>query len=184
MELKAKNLTVKKSLNGDSELTFTVADKDNSVAKAISENNTLKGDIRLTFIKWYNRRSLDANGYLWVLLNAISKHDDINSTAKELYKHYITKKGVYEVVPVKTEIVNSYIQRFEANGTGWICEILGKSKIKDYTNIKTYFGSSSYNTKEMKQLLDEVILDAKELGIDTITPNEKAKMLAQWEDAK
>ncbi len=177
MELKASNLQIKKSLNGDTELIFSVADKDNKIAQAISEDNTLKEFIRLKFNKWREKRSLDANAYMWVLLGNIAKHKDINSTAEELYKKYIKNVGVYEIMPIKTIAVDTYINRWKRNWKGWFCEVLGESKLKDYTNVITYFGSSSYDTKEMSRLIEEIITDAKELGIETITPAEKEKMM-------
>ena len=177
MELKAKNLEIKKSLNGDTELIFSVADKDNKIAKLISEDTTLKEFIKLKFEKWRKKRSLDANAYMWVLLGNIAKHENIKSTAEELYKKYIKNVGVYEIMPIKTIAVDAYINRWKRNGKGWFCEVLGESKLKDYTNVITYFGSSSYDTKEMFRLIEEIITDAKELGIETITPAEKEKMM-------
>jgi hypothetical protein len=84
-------------------------------------------------------------------------------------------------MPIKTIAVDAYIDRWKRNGKGWFCEVLGESKLNGYTNIITYFGSSSYDTKEMSRLLEEIITDAKELGIDTLTPKQKAEMLASWE---
>ena len=75
MELKASNLQIKKSLNGDTELIFSVADKDNQIAKLISEDTTLKEFIKLKFEKWREKRSIDANAYMWVLLGNIAKHE-------------------------------------------------------------------------------------------------------------
>ncbi len=181
MQLKASNLQIRKSLNGDTELIFSVADKDNSIAKAISEDNSLKGDIRLDFKKWRERRSLDANAYMWVLLGKIAEHKDIQSTAEELYKKYIKNVGVYEIIPIKTIAVDAYINRWKRNGMGWFCEVLGESKLNGYTNIITYFGSSSYDSAEMARVINEIIIDAKELGIQTATPEEQQKMLSLME---
>lgn len=181
MEFKASNLTIRKTLDGNTELSFTIEDKNNNVAKLVSQDETLKDDIKLEFKKWRNKRSLDANGYLWVLLGKMAEHKNIKSTANELYRKYIKEVGVHEVVPVKNELVTSYIKRFEGGGQGWICEILGESKLKGYTNIITYFGSSTYDTAEMSRLIEEVIIDAKELGIETITPKQKEEMLKLYE---
>ena len=43
-----------------------------------------------------------------------------------------------------------------------------------------YYGSSVYNSKEMSVFIDEVIDRAKELGIDTRTPEEIARMKSLW----
>jgi len=181
MELKANNLQIKKSLNGDTELIFSVADKDNKIAKLISEDATLKEFIKLKFEKWREKRSLDANAYMWVLLGKIAEHKNIKSTAEELYKKYIKNVGVYEIMPIKTIAVDAYINRWKRNGKGWFCEVLGESKLNGYTNIITYFGSSSYDSAEMARVIKEIIIDAKELGIQTATPEEQQKMLSLME---
>lgn len=46
--------------------------------------------------------------------------------------------------------------------------------------VRCYFGSSTYNTKEMSDLIHGTVSDAGSLGIDTITPEEMEKMLAIW----
>lgn len=46
--------------------------------------------------------------------------------------------------------------------------------------VRCYFGSSTYNTKEMSDLIHGTVSDAESLGIDTITPEELERMLAIW----
>ena len=59
---------------------------------------------------------------------------------------------------------------------------MGDSKLKGYTNTINYFGSSTYNTKEMSILLEEIVHQAKELGIDTMTDTEKKQLIEMWEN--
>jgi hypothetical protein len=68
------------------------------------------------------------------------------------------------------------------NGIGWITETF-PSKIEGCTNVILYFGSSTYDTAQMHRFLDLVIEICDENDIDTITPNEKAKLLAMWGEA-
>ena len=49
-----------------------------------------------------------------------------------------------------------------------------------YTTVRLYVGSSKYTSEEMSVLLDGIIADAKELGIETETPDEIARMKAMW----
>jgi hypothetical protein len=53
----------------------------------------------------------------------------------------------------------------------------GNGKFNAYLMIK---GTSEYNTSEMAKFLDMVIQEAKELGIQTETPDEIARMNALW----
>ena len=63
-------------------------------------------------------------------------------------------------------------------GLGWLTE-----RIADDT-LMLYYGSSSYNTKQMSRLLDNLIQDAKALGITTETPEEIEKMKALWAEER
>ena len=41
-------------------------------------------------------------------------------------------------------------------------------------------GSSEYDSQEMSQFIDGIILDCKDLGIETLPPEELARMMAAW----
>lgn len=43
-----------------------------------------------------------------------------------------------------------------------------------------WVGSSQYNTREMSILIDGIVSEAKELGIETATPDELAQMKSLW----
>ena len=43
-----------------------------------------------------------------------------------------------------------------------------------------YYGSSCYYTKQMSRLIDLVVEDCKEQGIDTATPEEIALLKEEW----
>ena len=52
---------------------------------------------------------------------------------------------------------------------------------KGFTNVITYYGSSSYNTAEMTKLIDLIVQECKQLGIETKTPEELRSLLDSWE---
>lgn len=137
-----------------------------------------KNGLEITIQPKQNKRSIDANAYCWVLCDKIA--EVLSSTKEEIYREYIKKVGVFEIVPIKEQAVQFYMERWEKNGIGWVCEILGKSKLKGYVNVITYFGSSTYSIDEMKRLIEEIVIDAKDLGIDTRTPDEIANMINLW----
>lgn len=47
--------------------------------------------------------------------------------------------------------------------------------------VQVFYGSSVYTRGEMARLIDAVVADCKEQGIDTRTPEELAKMLSYME---
>jgi hypothetical protein len=51
---------------------------------------------------------------------------------------------------------------------------------KEFTHYKIYKGSSEYTTLEMAVLIDGIVSEAKELGIETIPPKEIERLKTMW----
>lgn len=129
------------------------------------------------------KRSQDANSYLWKLLGLLAielSKEDTPTTKEELYREYVKDYGRYVIVPIPKDEVDRWIKIWKKKGLGWVCESLGKSKFPNYENIVCYFGSSEYDTKEMSRLIDAVVADCKEQGIETMTPQEIERLKEQW----
>lgn len=126
------------------------------------------------------RRSLDANAYCWVLIDKIA--EKIGESKETIYRQYITNiGGNSEVVCVRNEAVTKLRQGWERNGIGWQTETFD-SKLSGCTNVILYYGSSTYDSKQMARLLDLIIQDCKTLGIPTETPNEIARLKSMWKE--
>ena len=52
------------------------------------------------------KRSLDANGYFWILLSKLQ--EKLNIPKEDIYKDLIQNVGSYEVVPIKNEAVEKF----------------------------------------------------------------------------
>ena len=152
--------------NGKIELSFEC---DKSILKQL---DNLKDDKELTVqVKEYRqKRSLSQNAYMWVLLDEIAKV--VNRSKEDIYRELVKDYGVFEVLPLKDDAVKRFNHNWSKNGLGWFTETLGQSKLKGYTNLIAYYGSSTYDTKEMNRLLDAVVEECKELGINTMTMSE------------
>lgn len=125
------------------------------------------------------KRSLDANGYLWVVLRQMA--EKLKTTDKEIYREMIRRVGQVDILPVKDDAIETFVRRWEANGDGWQVDVIGACKnTEGYSNLRCYYGSSVYDTKEFSILLDEVITEAKELGIDTATLDEIERMKQEY----
>lgn len=123
------------------------------------------------------KRSHDANGYLWVLLSQLQ--EKLQIPKEELYREYIHNVGSYEVVPIKNEAVNKFIESWQHNGLGWVCEQT-KSKLDGYTNVLAYYGTSTYSKEEMARLLDQVVQDCVEQEIPTKRKEDLESLLEGW----
>ncbi len=149
--------------------------------ECISSLEELKEDKLSVEIKKYrNKRSLDANAYMWVLISKLE--EKVNIPKDIIYKDAIRNIGVYEVIPVKNEAVDRFIEAWTKNGLGWVCETT-KSKLEGYTNILAYYGSSTYNTAEMSRLIDLIVQECKQLDIETMSKSELDSLIESW-DAK
>lgn len=129
------------------------------------------------------RRSLDANAYAWVLLGKIAGDRNLKKT--EAYREYIKEMSAYEIVPIRAEAVGKWISNWEQKGLGWLCDDMGGCRnTEGYRNIKCYFGSSTFDSKEMSHFIDMIVADCKELGIETATPGELARLKQAWDISK
>lgn len=125
------------------------------------------------------KRSLDANAYFWVLCGKLAAKTKQNKS--DVYKQLIKEIGDnFEIVPIRNDAVETWCKNWQSKGEGWQCDTLGESKLEGYTNICCYYGSSTYDTEQMSVLIDSVVFDCKEQGIETMTPDELAEMKARW----
>lgn len=125
------------------------------------------------------KRSLDANSYYWTLAGKLSSKMGMPNI--EIYRQHILDIGDnYEILPIKNEAVEKFTSAWSKNGIGWLTNIIGKSKLDGYTNIMAYYGSSTYDSSQMSRLVDLIIQDCKEQGIETLTPNEVEKLKGEW----
>lgn len=148
-------------LDGNIEITFTAP------KSALRAFDGLKDKpLTVTVKEFREKRSLSQNAYLWVLLDKLA--EKLNRSREFIYKEYIRAYGVFEIVPLRNDAVERWVTIWSKHGLGWFCEDLGESKLNGYTKLVTYYGSSSYNTKEMTRLIDAVIQDCQDLGINTM----------------
>ena len=70
-----------------------------------------------------------------------------------------------------------------AQGIAWFCEIADTIYIGDaeFKIINAYYGSSSFNSKQMARLIDGVVQDCKPYGIETKPQAEIDSLLKEWD---
>lgn len=135
-------------------------------------------EIDLAVKKWRAGRSLDANAYMWVLLDKMAKKLRVGKA--ELYREEIRQIGGNSTIAcVKDKAVDSLCTGWQHNGLGWITEPF-PSKIEGCTNVILYDGSSVYDTAQMSRLIDAVVEDCRALGIETMSPAELASLKEAW----
>ena len=84
-------------------------------------------------------------------------------------------------VLVKASDVEDEIKTWSKNGLGWYADIVGEStEHKGYVWIDRFKGSSRFNKKQMQMLIENIIYECHEFGIETKTPEQIAKMIDLW----
>lgn len=124
------------------------------------------------------KRSLDANAYLWVLLDKLSA--ELGAPKEELYRMQIRQiGGVSDIVAVPDRAVEKFCKEWEGKGIGWMTETF-PIKTEGCTGVRVFYGSSAYDTKQMSRLIDSVVTDCQTCGIETKNPEEIESLLNEW----
>lgn len=179
----ANTLEISKSFKtNEIEIRLKVIDNHSNLQELTKALEIIeKGKMLDVGLKQYRKkRSLDANAYCWILAQKIA--ETIGNTKEFVYKETIKRVGQFEIVPIKDNSVETWIKNWESKGIGWQSIILDKSKLDGYTNTINYYGSSTYDSRDMYLLLEEIVGQAKELGINTITDKEKEALIDKWEN--
>lgn len=170
MKVKGKINNISFNMQGAAILSLEVYEKNT----LLREFDTLK-DIEILDIevkKHRSKRSLNANNYLWVLVNEMG--NSLNMSKEEVYLLMLKRYGQCEVVSILSTInIKGYFKYYDIAGT----TILNN---KEFTHYKVYKGSSEFDTKEMSILIDGVVSECQELGIETMAPDELESLKSSW----
>lgn len=157
-------------------VTFELNERSN----ALEMVDSLRGEEKLTLkvSKFKKKRSLDANAYAWVLIGKIAEKTKVPKT--DVYREAIREiGGNYDIVCIKEEAADSLRSAWERNGIGWMTETM-LSKLDGCTNVMLYYGSSTYDVEQMSRLIENIVQDCKNLGIETKSREELDSLLGAW----
>ena len=113
------------------------------------------------------KRSLDSNSYYWELLSQLK--DVLHTSSKELHEQLLQRYSVpvmYEDRPVVITIKDGI--PLDMLPGHWMA-VRHKNGLTAYMQIK---GSSEMDSKEMSNLITGLVSECKEVGIETMTPQE------------
>lgn len=114
------------------------------------------------------KRSLDQNAYAWKLITEIG--NVLRKSKEEVYLQMLKDYGQGEIVSILSSInPKGYFKYYEEIGTGVVNN-------KEFTHYKIYKGSSEFDRKEMSIFIDGIVQECKQLGIETLTPVEIARL--------
>ena len=152
-------------------ITFTINE-----SSAVNEIDKLKDSkLSIKAVKHREKRSLDSNAYAWVLMQKIA--EAVNSDKWSIYLECLKKYSrAFSHVIVKPEAVEKMKELYRT------CVDLGEISVNGTTGhqLQVYYGSSTFNTKEMSVFIDGIVSECKELGIETLAQEELERMKAAW----
>lgn len=140
----------------------------------------LKGADKLTVKigKFRKKRSLDCNAYCWVLISKLAERLNIPKT--EIYRSAIKEiGGNCDTVCIQNKAVQSLCDAWGRNGIGWLTDTFD-SKIEGCTNVILYYGSSTYDTAQMSRLINMIVQECEQVGIETKPKEEIESLLNSW----
>lgn len=153
-------------------LTFQIDEEPENDINALASCEKLS----ISAKKYMKRRSLDANAYAWVLMQKIA--EKINSDKWSVYLVMLQKYSKeFTFVICKEKAIDRLKELYRT------CVDLGEVKVNgtEGHQMQVFFGSSTFDSKAMAVFIDGIILECKELSIDTMPPAEVERMLNQWQ---
>lgn len=136
--------------------------------------------------QWRKKRSLDANAYYWKLVGELSGaigqsntwiHNDMLRRFGQI--EIIDGQGVYIVIP-DTDTAQKAVdeaQSYHLKPTSDVNPGKGGIMYRTYMMLR---GSSSYDTKEMSKLINGLVNECRDYGIETMTPDELERMMQAY----
>ena len=136
----------------------------------------LDADIDAEIKKWRERRSMSQNAYAWLLITKIAQCITPPMNKEDVYVLMLKRYGQGGIISIQKDKADGVMRAFDyymPKGEG---EVNGKA----FLHMMVYVGSSQYDTKEMSVFLSGIVEEAKDLGIETLTPQELEHMKGEW----
>lgn len=159
-------------VSGKPKLTLEINEKND----ALQGYNDLKDceKLSLRISRYREKRSLNSNNYCWCIIGKIA--DAVTANKEDIYFQMLKKYGQSEMISVLAQVkISKYIRYFEEAGES---KLSGKS----FKHYKIYKGSSEYDSKEMAVFIEGVVSEAKDLGIQTLPPEEIERLKSLWDN--
>lgn len=158
-------------------ISLVLDTNDLDIVEQLKNENKLNIEMK----KWYKKRSIDANAYCWVICDLIAKELSKNgiTTKEEIYKDAILQVGTFELFIVQEKTFENFKRIWEKQGLGFLVqEVSRKDKC---VKVNCYYGSSTYDSKEMSLLIEILVQLAKSLNIETKSKAEIDSLLKEWD---
>ena len=161
-----------RTLQGSLTITFEI-DED---PKLIQELDELKDqELMLEVSKVKKKHSDQARKYMWKLCDLIGKK--IGSTKDIVYIMMLQRAGVFEYIEIPTQEISKirkFFRHIEEIGTHTMYSYSadGEEIPIEISELRCYEGMHDYSTKELADLINEIVTECNALSIPTLTEEE------------
>lgn len=124
------------------------------------------------------KRSLDANGLLWLMLTKLS--EAVGEAKNDLYLRYVREYGPFKDFVLTQEEAKTFSVAWSMLGVGWQVEKVDFDEDGDRVVVRAYYGSSSYSKKQMSRVLDAILQDARAVGLEVLSERELSLLKEDW----
>lgn len=168
-----------RTLDGKLTVTLEGSGMDTDEVTWLFKMNKLDVEIK----KHREKRSLDANAYYWLLVGKI--RNITGDSKNQIHNIMLNRYGELDRMPdgslipfcIRDDI--DYLE-FPYPHLKPTQKTLSKGD-KLYRWFYQIKGSSEYDTKEMSHLIDGLVSECREMGIETIPPEELKRMMEAYE---
>lgn len=159
-----------------SKISLLLDTKEIEIVEQLKNENKLNVELK----KYREKRSLNANNYFWKLLQELCELAEIDTI--EEYKRRVKELGIFRRFKIEKDNIKTFEKMWTAQGIAWFCEIADTEYIgeTEFKIINAYYGSSSFNTKQMSRLINDLVQDCQAYGIETKTKAEIDSLLRSW----
>lgn len=166
-------------LTGEAEVTFTAVSRREALALERLKDKRLRIEVK----EYRDKRSLTANGYYWVLIGKLAGVLNIsnprlhNLMLRRYGQPYIVAGDLMRATIPDTDEAENMILEDEHEHLKPTSQVI---EYKDGIARRTYVvlrGSSDYDTAEFSRLIGGLVSECEQVGIETLPPQELAKMM-------
>lgn len=128
-------------------------------------------------------RSLNANSYFHVLVQKLAQAQNPTISLAKCKNMMIAAYGQPEYIDGQQAIIKSNVPQEKMQEIEYLHTALVKISEENGTECyfyRIYRGTHTYNNIEMQKLIEGVVQECKDAGIETATPAEIAKMIDVW----
>ena len=136
----------------------------------------MEGDTVFDVVPHKEKRSLNANALLWACIGEIANKMRMDNWT--VYLNMLKSYGQYTYVLCKPHAVSKMKEIWRETEEIGEVDVNGQKSVQ----LLCYYGSSTYDTKEFSRLLDGVIQEMKNIGLQPPPSEQMQQALLAWSE--